>query len=60
MGTWNTKIDGNDSFQDIYQNFFEAYNQGKVPADISKQILNDLKMHLKTPRTAITVCSVLL
>ena len=41
MGTWNTKINGNDTFQDIYQNFFDAYNQGQEPADISKQILTD-------------------
>ncbi|AEE48418.1 hypothetical protein [Haliscomenobacter hydrossis] len=41
MGTWNTKINGNDTFQDIYQNFFDAYNQGKEPADISKQIQDD-------------------
>lgn len=38
MGTWNTKINGNDTFQDIYQNFFDAFNQGQEPADISKQI----------------------
>ena len=38
MGTWNTKINGNDTFQDIYQNFFDAYNQGKETTDISKQI----------------------
>jgi len=38
MGTWNTKISGNDTFQDIYQNFFDLYNQGQNPADISKQI----------------------
>lgn len=41
MGTWNTKINGNDTFQDIYQNFFDAYNQGQEPADISKQIQAD-------------------
>lgn len=41
MGTWNTKINGNDTFQDIYQNFFELYNQGQNPADISKKIQND-------------------
>lgn len=38
MGTWNTKINGNDTTQDIYQNFFDLYNQGQNPADISKQI----------------------
>ncbi|HMK26729.1 MAG TPA: hypothetical protein VK483_11935 [Chitinophagaceae bacterium] len=41
MGTWNTKINGNDTFQDIYQTFFDAYNKGQEPADISKQIQND-------------------
>lgn len=38
MGTWNTKINGNDTFQDIYQNFFDRYNEGGNPVDISKQI----------------------
>jgi len=41
MGTWNTKINGNDTFQDIYQSFFDLYNQGQNPADISKQIQDD-------------------
>ncbi len=41
MGTWNAKINGNDTFQDIYQNFFGLYNQGQNPADISKQIQDD-------------------
>ena len=38
MGTWNTKINSNDTFQDIYQSFFDSYNQGQNPTDISKQI----------------------
>jgi len=41
MGTWNTKINGNDTFQDIYQNFFDLYNQGQNPVDISIQIQDD-------------------
>jgi len=41
MGTWNIKINGNDTFQDIYQNFFVLYNQGQNPVDISKQIQED-------------------
>jgi len=41
MGTWNTKINGNDTFQDIYQNFFDLYNQGQNPADVSKQIQDE-------------------
>jgi hypothetical protein len=41
MGTWNTKINGNDTFLDIYQNYFDLYNQGQNPKDISKQIQDD-------------------
>jgi len=41
MGTWNTKINGNDTFQDIYQNFFDLYNEGKNPIEVSKQVQND-------------------
>lgn len=41
MGTWSTAIDGNDTFLDIYQNFFDLYNQGANPEDISKQIVID-------------------
>ena len=41
MGTWNTKINSNDTFQDIYQNFFDLYNQGQNPTDVSKQIQDD-------------------
>src|SRR5687768_17425701 len=38
MGTWNTAITGNDTFLDIYQNFFDLYNQGQNPVDIAKQL----------------------
>ena len=38
MGTWSAKINGNDTFQDVYQNFFDLYNQGENPTDISKQL----------------------
>lgn len=41
MGTWNHKINGNDTFQDVYQNFFDLYNQGQNPVEISKQIQAD-------------------
>jgi len=43
MGTWNTAINGNDTFLDIYQNFFDLYNQGQKPVDISKQLQEDFK-----------------
>ena len=41
MGAWSAAIDGNDTFLDIYQNFFNLYNQGATPQNISKQIVND-------------------
>ena len=41
MGTWNTKLNGNDTFQDIYQEFFDLYNEGQNPFEISKLILAD-------------------
>src|SRR5690348_15619208 len=41
MGTWNTKLNGNDTFLDVYQRFFDLYNQGQHPSEISKQMLSD-------------------
>lgn len=43
MGTWNTAINGNDTFLDIYQNFFDLYNQGQKPVEISKQLQEDFE-----------------
>jgi len=41
MGTWNIKIDGNDTFQDVYQNYFSLYNDGQNPNIISTKIKSD-------------------
>ena len=41
MGTWHTKIDGNDTFQDIYQGFYQLYNQGASSQQASAQIKAD-------------------
>lgn len=38
MGTWNTAINGNDTFLDVYQLFFQFYNEGQDPIIISKQL----------------------
>jgi hypothetical protein len=43
MGTWNTSIKGNDTFLDIYSDFYDRYNQGQDPLDISKGILDDFR-----------------
>jgi len=41
MGTWSTSIKGNDTFLDIYHNFYVLYNQGMNPEAVSIQILSD-------------------
>jgi hypothetical protein len=38
MGTWDIKINGNDSFLDVYNYFFNLYNQGEDSKAISMQI----------------------
>lgn len=49
MGTWSTAIDGNDTFLDIYSNFYGFYNQGYNPAVASKQILRDFSEMFDDP-----------
>lgn len=41
MGTWSENIKDNDTFLDIYDNFFRKYNNGENPRDISKYILEN-------------------
>lgn len=41
MGTWSNKINGSDTFQDVYQTFFSLYNEGEDPINISKQIQDE-------------------
>jgi len=43
MGTWDTSIEGNDTFQDIYSNFMERYNSGDDPRQITETILSDFR-----------------
>jgi len=43
MGTWNTKITGNDTTSDIYSNFFDLYNEGANPVDVSEKIKIDFQ-----------------
>ncbi len=41
MGTWDYKISDSDTYQDIYQNFFDLYNQGYSASEASKKIQED-------------------
>lgn len=41
MGTWGTSISANDTFADIYDEFFELYNEGFEVNDISKRLFTE-------------------
>ena len=41
MGTWGTAIKDNDAFADIYSEFFELYNDGGQPSEISEKIIKE-------------------
>lgn len=49
MGTWGTAIKSNDTSSDIYADFFELYNEGQEPADISKKLIKDNKDLINNP-----------
>jgi hypothetical protein len=41
MGTWGTAIQSNDTFADFYALFFDLYNKGHHPNDITGAIIRD-------------------
>jgi hypothetical protein len=41
MGTWGTSIKSNDAFAEVYSEFFELYNKGELPENISEKIKLD-------------------
>jgi chaperonin cofactor prefoldin len=43
MGTWGTGISSSDTFEDIYSEFFELYNQGLEVKEITQTILQNNK-----------------
>lgn len=49
MGAWGTGIKDNDTSSDIYANFFDLYNEGHPPLDISKKLIADNKELINNP-----------
>lgn len=49
MGTWATAIKSNDTSSDIYADFFELYNEGQEPAEISKKLIHDNQDLINNP-----------
>lgn len=49
MGTWGTGIKDNDTSSDIYDDFYDKYNSGETPQNISKELISDNKSLIKNP-----------
>lgn len=41
MGTWGTGISSNDAFADVYGEFFDLYNDGNDPGEISRRLIKE-------------------
>ena len=41
MGAWGTAISSNDTYADVYDDFFDLYNDGESIEDISKKLIAD-------------------
>ena len=41
MGAWETAISSNDTYADIYDEFFDLYNDGQTVKDISNKLIAD-------------------
>ncbi len=40
MGTWGTAISSNDTYEDIFSEFMDLYNEGLEASEITKKIIN--------------------
>ena len=49
MGAWGTNIKDNDTTADIYTDFFEMYNNGQNPADISRNLIKKNRYLINNP-----------
>ena len=49
MGAWGTAISSNDTYADIYGEFFDLYNEGLSVEEISKKLIADNKETINEP-----------
>lgn len=49
MGAWGTNIKDNDTTADIYTDFFDLYNEGQSPIDISVKLIADNQEIINNP-----------
>lgn len=43
MGTWGNAISSNDTYADVYSDFFELYNAGRDLSAISEKLIKDYR-----------------
>lgn len=49
MGAWGTAISSNDTYADIYDEFFDLYNEGQSLEEISKKLIADNQETINEP-----------
>lgn len=49
MGVWGTAISSNDTYADIYGEYFDLYNEGLDAAEISKKLIADHQETINDP-----------
>src|SRR5688500_2682262 len=49
MGAWGTAISSNDTYADIYGEFFDLYNEGLEVEEISKKLIADNQETISDP-----------
>lgn len=49
MGAWGTAISSNDTYADIYGEFFDSYNDGLSVEEISRKLISDNKEIINDP-----------
>lgn len=52
MGAWGTGISSNDTYADIYDQFFDLYNEGQTPAEISQTLIRENQETIDFPEDA--------
>lgn len=52
MGAWGTAIKSNDTSSDIYNSFFDLYNEGEVPLAIAEKLIKQNKGIIDSPEDA--------
>jgi hypothetical protein len=50
MGAWGTAISSNDTYADVYADFFDAYNKGESVEEISRKLIAKNQSTINDPK----------